>query len=67
LFHISLESVTTPPGTYLLEQLHLSQERAEALWVKDKIRSLREHQGVNYENIAILYRTNLQVWKVGLF
>ena len=40
----------------------MSHERIEAIWVKDKTKHLRDHLGVKYEDIAILYRTNLQVW-----
>ena len=45
----------------LLAQVHTSHERDEAIWVREQILTLRDQHNVKYQDIAVLYRTNLQV------
>ena len=45
----------------LLDQVHVSDEKKEAAWVRDKIKDLNS-VGDAYQDMAILYRTKLQVY-----
>ncbi|GAX75618.1 hypothetical protein CEUSTIGMA_g3062.t1 [Chlamydomonas eustigma] len=43
-----------------VEHVHVEHEREEAGWVTSQIRQLKSKEGSKYEDIAVLYRTNLQ-------